>query len=199
MKTRCVVLILFCLLVPLSFAETVIVRVLVPVDIGGNTSYALQSGPGGLDWGATNAGIGLGAELLFPLGRHFQLGVGGNFEFARGFANYAGTFGFDPLYAVARVVFPLRWLSPYIIGRVGYNSFNGDSNFAPPDVTLGGGFCYSIGAGLDVTLLRSKRSRMWAFIEGNYAGNVGQYNIAGFPGFVTYNRFQLDVGVAFGF
>ena len=190
MKKGYFIVVLLCLLVPLSFGETVIIRAIFPIDLGGDLSAFNDQ---------TSVGFGIGAEAFFPLGAYFQLGAGVNAQFDRSLSNYPDSkFNFDLFYVAAKGVLPLKDFSLYAIGRLGYDLFNVNANYTGPQATLSGGVCYSIGAGLDVVVPIIKGWNISAFVEGNYAVNNGELSYPNSSYSERYSRFQLAFGIAVG-
>jgi hypothetical protein len=195
MKKGLMVFILLCLLVPLSFAESVIFRVFMPIDFGTNQSW-YNSETGDSASLGVNAGLGIGAEALVPVIHYLQLGVGFAIPFGTSATQLTtATFSFDPIYAIARGVFPLGLFSPYVIVRAGYALFSGNDAFSG-GVNLSGGFFSAFGVGFEVKF--GKNLPIWAFAEINYALDTGNWSYEGASGYITYDRAQVAVGLAFG-
>jgi hypothetical protein len=136
--------------------------------------------------------VSLSGELLGAIGKNFDIGAGVSYQVPREFENYSGEFYFIPIYAVARIKFGNQRVSPYLTGQIGYNFFDGDSDykeFGSYAADTDGGLYYGFGGGIIFN--------RHFLIELLYTVDEGTLNIPGDDIDVRYSKFTLNFGFNF--
>jgi hypothetical protein len=189
---------LFCVMVivlaftPIAFSQSkpIVVRAIVPIDFAG-TMTASKDGSGDLD---VNMGFGAGAEVMVGISQGLQVGGGAQFLLSRAFSKYTDEkFAFIPFYGLVSYSFDLGIVSPYAIGRIGYDLFTGNDAFkGSGDLT--GGLYFAIGGGAAIKI---PNSTLGAFVEADYSMNNGTYSYSIIDIGFAYKRLELCAGVSF--
>lgn len=73
--------------------------------------------------------VSLSAELFAKVGYNLDIGGGITYQTPRSQKDFEGDFYFIPIYGAIRARFETGNVAPYIIGQVGYNYFDGDSDY----------------------------------------------------------------------
>jgi len=125
------------------------------VSIGAAGLYASINGS---DFDGTDAGFGLDAQVRFPLGTGFSLGIGGQWT-THGIQGTSDNLGVLGVFGEPRYVFTTtsETLKPYLAARGGYlhESFSGggiDASASGYFVGGGGGLVISVGPTVSVDL-----------------------------------------------
>jgi hypothetical protein len=144
---------------------------------------------GGFD-GSTDVESGgfIAGEFYATISPRVELGAGGEVQFPRSQQDFAGDFGFIPIYGVARLFPIVGPVSPYVTGRLGLNLFYGDSDYKGSGDLEGGGH---LGAGAG--LLIQQRLQ----VEALFSLNTGVYKVGGTSFDITYSNLGISVGYLF--
>ena len=144
-----------------------------------------------------NTGVSLSIEFFHRFHRFIEAGAGVEYQFARELKNVSGGFNFIPIYAALRIPAGFKKVNPYLIGRIGYNFFRGDSlymtgiNYQDPK----GGLCYSFGGGANLFSFWLFQSNSYVFTEINYSVNRGKGTSGGSPMDVNYSKVDIIIGL----
>lgn len=137
----------------------------------------------------TKTGFGLGLEFLSRT-KPIAVGGGAEFQIPRAIKGSDAKFNFIPIYAAARLKMTEAENHPYITIRIGYNLFDGNSEFTGDDeLDLKGGIFTGFGVGYE-----TKR----VFLEVGYAMNNGSIEIFGESLDTEYSKLQFSLGVKLG-
>jgi hypothetical protein len=192
--TVAVVLLLGCLISMSTFADSPFsMRARATGQFAGNQAFSNA----GVTINADVAGsFGIGLEALYKVFPYLQIGAGLEYQFSRQ-ATYQGVsqgnFQFLPIYGTVRVPFTLGQIEPYIVGRVGYGIYSGDSTYTASGLfTTNGGLYFGAGGGVDYRL-----GALSVFAEATYALNDGSLSALGVTVNTSYTKLDVSVGVGF--
>jgi hypothetical protein len=133
-------------------------------------------------------GLSISGEFINEVNDKFDIGAGITLQTKREQRDYAGEFSFVPIYALARYhPDPVR-KDFYFIGQLGFNLFQGDSDYKGAG-SLSGGKYFGFGMG-------AATQEKWQ-IEMLYNRNDGEYEVYGITGEVTYSILSFSVGHIF--
>ncbi len=118
-------------------------------------------------------GFSFGADLLYALHDYFEFGIGIEYQISRSQVKYQGDFNFAPLYGVIRIPFSLKYVTPYLLSRIGYGFFFGDVNYTGTFGQLTGGFYYAVGGGIEFLRFKLLGKDNYLFLESTYSANYG--------------------------
>jgi hypothetical protein len=141
-------------------------------------------------------GFAIGLDGLFKVMPYLQIGAGLEYQFSRQ-ATYQGVnqgnVQYLPIYAMVRVPFALGPIEPYVVGRIGYGFFSGDSTYTLSGaMSLSGGLFFAVGGGIDYRF-----GPVSIFAEAAYAVDDATQQILGVNESVSYTGLDLSVGVGF--
>jgi len=119
-----------------------------------------------------------------------EIGIGVNYQFPRGLKYYKGNFNFTSFYLLSKIYFakPTENSNPYLVylvGHLGFNSFNGDNDYKGP-LSLSGGVYYGVGIGM---------GRNHLFFQILYSVNNGSAEFLGKTADIKYSKVSLSLGV----
>ena len=147
------------------------------------------------NWSATEdteAGVSAALEVATRSTRDAELGVGIEYQVPRELEDDPDKeFSFIPVYFFAKIYAKSRGSTAFLLGRFGYNLYDGNTQYKGSD-DLEGGLYLAVGLGLIAT--------GGAEIEVAYVLNSGTRDdgVAGAPDVdVEYSRFSIGVSVAF--
>lgn len=157
------------------------------IDFNGDHEF---SGYGSTLSGEVDTGVALSMELFASINPNIDLGGGVIVQLPRTVELYgtSGKFSFIPFYGMIRVKSDSNGMAPYGIGQIGYNLFNGDSDYKG-DADLNGGLYYGLGAGI----LFNKRF----LLELLYSVNQGEVEYQGLSMDINNTQFTLNFGYNF--
>ena len=138
------------------------------------------------------AGVSLSGELHFHLNNYTDLGFGITYQIPRSQDDYQGDFNFVPVYGLLRAKLTDSDVAPYFIGHLGYNFFDGDSDYKGTGIyeaDLEGGLYWGLGGGV----LINKH----LLIEMMYSVNNGTVEELGYEFDIEYSKWTLSVGYNF--
>lgn len=134
-------------------------------------------------------GYSIVAECGYTLLGIVEAGLGLEYQLYRPLTDYTDNlFGFNPIYGYVRGKIPLPFISPFAIGKAGYNLYSGN-NYYSGGYTLNGGLYWSIGAGVFIINL--------VVVELAYSTNYG--NLEELDINVEYSHLDVYVGVSYKF
>jgi len=190
----------------LKSTKIVLVLAVLAIFISTNTSFAGGAIKVGYDFPGDHevsamgfsgtedveAGFSITGEFFGSINEYLDLGGGLTWQFPRSQDDYHGDFYFIPLYAMLRVRSPSTETAPYFIGQLGYNLFDGDSDYKGSgayEADLEGGFYYGIGGGVII--------KEHFLVEALYSVNNGTGDILSIDFDVEYSKFSILVGYNF--
>ncbi|HVP18279.1 MAG TPA: outer membrane beta-barrel protein [Spirochaetia bacterium] len=192
--TAAVVLMLGCLVSVSAFADSGFsLRARVTGQFAGNQSFA---GPAATINASVNSGFAIGLEGLYKIIPNLQIGAGLEYQITRQ-ATYngvsQGNFQFLPVYGMVRVPFAFGPIEPYIVGRIGYGIYSGDSTYTVSGLfATNAGLYFGAGAGIDYSL-----GAFSVFAEATYGLNDGSLSASGVTVNTAYTRLDVSAGVSF--
>lgn len=133
-------------------------------------------------------GFSLSGEYTFSISKNFGIGAGITLQVPRSQKDFKGDFSFVPIYGLVKTRSATGDISPYLIGQLGYNLFQGDSTYTGTAV-LSGGMYYGIGGGL--------------ILEDGFQGellysvNEGSAELLGYDFKVKYSKITFSIGYSF--
>ncbi|TCL76302.1 hypothetical protein EDC14_100255 [Hydrogenispora ethanolica] len=135
----------------------------------------------------TKAAASLEAEYTVTDGPS-EYGVGIGYQSPREIEELAGEFSFIPVYLTGKYSFQTDSanVNPYIVGRLGYNFFSGDSDYEGTN-DLGNGFYCALGFGVTLTQAGDGKSSIAAL----YEVNNGTLDASGSEQTVKYSKAKL--------
>ena len=139
-----------------------------------------------------DTGVSLSGELFANVAKNFDIGGGITVQIPRSQKDFEGDFYFIPLYGAMRVRFDTENVTPYFIGQIGYNFFDGDSNYkgyGMYEADLDGGLYWGLGGGV----IFNKHF----LIELLYSVNNGTGTILGYEFDIEYSKVTLNIGYNF--
>ena len=139
-----------------------------------------------------DTGVSLSGELFANVAKNFDIGGGITVQIPRSQKDFEGDFYFIPLYGALRVRFDTENVTPYFIGQIGYNFFDGDSNYkgyGMYEADLDGGLYWGLGGGI----IFNKHF----MIELLYSVNNGTGTILGYEFDIEYSKVTLNIGYNF--
>jgi len=137
-------------------------------------------------------GFSLTGELFGAVSKNVELGGGLTWQLARSQEDYQGDFNFIPIYGLLRVRSDSKKTDPYLTVQLGYNLFQGDSDYRGSgnyEVGLEGGLYYGIGGGV---IFKNRY-----LIEGLYSVNNGSGEVLGETIDVEYSKISILFGINF--
>ena len=145
-----------------------------------------------------NIGFSFSPELLYAFHDNFEAGIGLEYQIGRSQTKFPGDFNFASLYGV--VIFPLELgpITPFILGRIGYNLFFGDYNYTGP-MSLDGGLYFAVGGGISFLTFKIADKPRSIFLESTYSQNYGSASYIGYTANVIYSKIDVFLGVEVGF
>lgn len=179
---------------PLAFSQdrNVAFRFFVPIDFAGQITFSPSSS---VDYNYdTNAGFGVGAEVVAEVWDGLSVGAGIQGDFGRGINDYINedaTFGFVPVYGLVDYRLGIGTVNPYAIARIGYNIPTGNEAYANGH-DLAGGVFFTIGGGAE---LKVHGWSVQPFAEVSYAFDSSGYVENNTD--ISYKRLQLCLGAAY--
>ena len=132
------------------------------------------------------------AELFGKIGNNVDLGCGITLQSPRSQERFGGDFYFVPLYGAIRARFGTAKVAPYFIGQVGYNFFDGDSDYKGYGMYEGdleGGLYWGLGGGVIIN--------KHFLIELLYSVNNGSYKVLGYDFDIEYSKVTFNLGYNF--
>lgn len=167
--------------------------------IGGTVKFGLDfsgdheiSGYGLSGSEDVETGFSLTGELFGKVGDIFDFGGGVTLQIPRSQEDFEGDFYFIPLYGMIRARIETETVTPYFIGQLGYNFFEGDSDYKGYGIyeaDLEGGLYYGLGAGIIF--------QKHFLIEALYSVNNGTGEIFGYEFDIEYSKITLNIGYNF--
>jgi len=158
----------------------------IAFDMAGDHEYS--SGP----WSLTEdieTGVSAALELATQDTRDAQVGVGIEYQVPRELSDHPDReFNFIPLYFYAKMYGRSGGSTAFLLGRFGYNLYEGNSDYKG-SADLEGGLYYSVGVGLIASGT--------AEIELTYVVNTGIRDYGTTDVDVEYSRVSFGVSVAF--
>jgi len=136
--------------------------------------------------------VSFSAELFAEIAYNIDLGGGITFQLPRSQQDYEGDFYFIPVYGAMRVRFDTANATPYLIGQIGYNYFDGDSDYkgyGPYEADLEGGLYWGLGGGVIIN--------KHFLIELLYSVNNGKVKDYGYEFDIEYSKVTLNIGYNF--
>lgn len=133
-------------------------------------------------------GFSLSGEYVSAINETLELGVGITYQIPRSQEDFKGDFNFIPIYGLVKIRPTTNDMSPYLIGQLGYNLFDGDSDYKGLG-SLSGGIYYGIGAGLIF--------QKGVQVELLYSVNNGSYEVLGYNFDIKYSKIGLSLGYNF--
>ena len=130
-----------------------------------------------------SSGFTLDGEYVMPAKNNMKVSYGGGiaYQFARTYTNdESKEFSFIPFYGLAK--YEMQQNS-YLVGHLGYNLFNGNTDFEDGD-ELSGGFYYA--AGIGVNMEQYNADLLYSVNNGS-KGNAD----------VSYSKVSLSFGMSF--
>ncbi len=183
MKRSLILVCLLCFLGIGAFGQT---NVTVKGGIQMLGNYNQSSGGTTMGDFDVDMGFVIALEVAYAAMEFIEVGAGVEYQIQRSFPDSPdATIGFIPVYALIRAKVPLGLLSPFAVGKAGYNIFTGNDYFTG---NLGGGFYWSVGAGVTVMDI--------LIIEVAYSTNYG--DIDGVID-VTYTHIDISAGISYTF
>ncbi len=137
-------------------------------------------------------GVSLSGELLFHLNNHLDMGFGLTYQIPRSQDDFEGDFNFVPVYGVLRAKLNDSNAAPYFTGHLGYNFFDGDSDYKGTGIyeaDLDGGLYWGLGGGIIIN--------KHFLIEMMYSVNNGTAEELGHEFDIEYSKLTLSVGYTF--
>ncbi|MFH1930930.1 MAG: hypothetical protein ABIN18_04985 [Pseudomonadota bacterium] len=137
-------------------------------------------------------GFSLTGELFGKISNIFDIGGGITVQIPRSQEDFEGDFYFIPLYALIRARIETEKVTPYFIGQLGYNLFEGDSDYKGSGIykaDLEGGLYWGLGAGIII--------RKNFLIEVLYSVNNGTAEALGYEFDIEYSKVTLNFGYNF--
>jgi hypothetical protein len=171
----------------------------VGIDLLGNHKVTVGSTSG-------NAAVDTGFSVDLEAGMKYSflfIAIGYEAQFNRKQTQYAGKFNFMPFYLYIEANADFEFLSPYILGKIGYAFlFNGDIQYTGTYGVLTGGLYWAGGIGFD--LIRFKNifnNPISLFVEVSYSFNYGSlYDwYFSYKADVEYSKLNIRVGTRSSF
>ena len=172
-----------------TFAEGIGGTFKLGLDLGGDHEVSALGLSGSTD---VEKGFSISGELFGKVSDIFDIGGGITFQIPRSQEDFEGDFYFIPLYAMIRARIETENATPYFIGQVGYNFFNGDSDYKGSgmfEADLEGGLYYGLGVGIIIG--------EHFLIEALYSVNNGTGTISGYEFDIEYSKVTLNLGYNF--
>ncbi len=139
-----------------------------------------------------DTGFSLSADFFGSIGDNFNIGGGITYQLPRSQKDFPGDFYFIPIYGLIRIRSASQKVAPYAIGQIGYNFFNGDSDYKGTGIfeaDLNGGLYYGLGGGI----IFNERFQL----EVLYSVNNGEAELLGVTFDIEYSKVTLLFGIAF--
>jgi len=192
--TVAVVLLLGCLISMSTFADGPLsLRVRATGQFDGNLAGTIEGVTVNAD---VAGGYAIGFEALYKVFPYLQIGAGVEYQFLRDVTYQGADLGnlqFVPIYGMVRVPFPLGHVEPYIVGRIGYGIYSGDSTFTESGlITINNGLYFGLGGGVDYRF-----GGISVFAEATYALDDGSRTLAGVTENDSYTMLDISVGLGF--
>jgi len=178
-----VAFVLYFFIVPHSFAGGSL-----KFGIDTNGKHELSAGDRSEDYNV-ETGISCSLELFGAISNYVDLGGGIIYQAPRRIKEYSeADFNFMPIFGLVRIKPAFDTATPYLIAQLGYNLFDGNSDYKG-SADLEGGLYYAYGAGILIkhTLL----------IELLYSENKGK--ISGPSGYINVKNNQFTINLGFNF
>jgi len=172
-----------------SFAQGIGGAVKLGVDFDGDHDV---SGYGFSGTEEVDTGVSFSAELFTKIGYNLDLGGGITVQIPRSQKDFEGDFYFIPVYGAIRARFESGNVAPYFIGQLGYNFFDGDSDYKGSGVyeaDLEGGLYWGLGGGVIIN--------KHFLIELLYSVNNGTAEELGYEFDIEYSKITLNFGYNF--
>jgi hypothetical protein len=172
-----------------TFAEGIGGTVKLGIDLAGDHEVSGYGLSGSDD---VETGFSLTGELFGKVSNIFDIGGGVTIQIPRSQEDFAGDFYFIPLYGMIRARIETETVTPYFIGQLGYNFFDGDSDYKGYGILeadLEGGLYYGLGAGIIIG--------KHFLIEALYSVNNGTGTILGYEFDIEYSKVTLNFGYNF--
>jgi hypothetical protein len=189
-----VVLLLGCLISVSVFADSAIsLRARASGQLAGNQADTISGVTINTD---VATGFAIGLDALYKLFPYLQIGGGLEYQLLREVTYQGasgGSFQFVPIYGIVRVPFAFGPIEPYVVGRIGYGIYSGDSTYTGT-ATLNGGLYFAAGAGVDYKL-----GAVSIFAEATYAVDDGSMSDSGVTLDTATTGLDVSVGVSFSF
>lgn len=150
------------------------------------------SGYGLSGTGDVDTGVSLSGELFAKVSNNLDIGGGITVQIPRSQKDFEGDFYFIPLYGAIRARFETGNVAPYIIGQVGYNYFDGDSDYKGYGIyeaDLEGGLYWGLGGGVIIN--------KHFLTELLYSVNNGTAEDFGYEFDIEYSKVTLNFGYNF--
>lgn len=144
--------------------------------------------PTGDETDDVETGLSLSGEFFAVITKNFDLGGGITYQIPRALKDYIGDFNFIPIYGLFRIKSASEQVAPYFIGQIGYNFFNGDSDYVGP-YDLDGGLYYGLGGGIII--------KKHFLVELLYNVNNGTYDLGAIDFDIEYSKITLNIGFNF--
>ncbi len=161
----------------------------VGIDLAGDHEISGLGMSGSED---VDTGISLAGELFAKIGNNFDIGGGVLYQIPRSQEEFEGDFYFIPIYGAMRVKSSNEKIAPYLIGQLGYNFFDGDSDYKGYgmfEADLEGGLYWGIGGGLIIM--------KHFLIEALYSVNNGTAEVLGYDFDIEYSKVSINLGINF--
>ena len=141
---------------------------------------------------STEVGIGnsFGVELITGLSPESNVAWGLGVEVPiehRNVKDMNGEFYFVPLYGLFKLHLMRGYISPYVMGKIGFSYFDGHMDFKDTDISkadLDGGLYYGFGSGVVINKFHE--------LELSYSISHGEVAITGVDYDVKYSRLNLS-------
>jgi hypothetical protein len=181
------ILTLTCVISMLSIGAFAQVNILVKGGVQISTAHNWDPGPD-LD---VDMGYAAAVEVTYNEIPFVEVGGGIEYEFERALTDYQSSkFNFIPVYAVVRGVLDMPMFAPYAVGKIGYNLFLANSDYAGSGNDTTGGVYWSVGAGVIVVGL--------VVVEVAYTTNYGYLDFSGGID-ITDSHFDISAGIKYSF
>jgi len=168
-----------------TFAEGIGGTLKLGVDFDGDHEV---SGYGLSGTEQVDTGVSFSGELFTKIGYNLDLGGGITVQIPRSQENFEGDFYFIPIYGAIRTRFETGNVAPYFIGQLGYNFFDGDSDYKGY-ADLEGGLYWGLGGGVIIN--------QHFLIELLYSVNNGTAEVFGYEFDIEYSKVTLNFGYNF--
>ena len=168
-----------------TFAEGIGGTLKLGIDLAGDHEVSALGSSGSTD---VETGFSITGELFGKVSDIFDIGGGITLQIPRSQEDFQGDFYFIPVYAMIRARIETEQATPYFIGQVGYNFFDGDSDYKGP-IDLEGGLYWGLGGGVIIN--------KHFLIEVLYSVNNGTGKLYGIEGDIEYSKVTINLGYNF--
>lgn len=162
------------------------------LDINGEHKVSVEGQSGTLD---VKSGFNLGLEGYKEMNENVDIGLGIGLQIPReqkvpsDIEGESGKFSFLPIYTALRIHPAPSNFNGFGVIQLGYNMFNGDSDYKG-DASLSGGICYGFGGGV---IMNNS-----VIVEILYSVNNGSASFYGTDFDVRYSKVNINLGIVLG-